>query len=57
MLDLGAWTSSRTVGCWIPPVPMAGAAAASGGVPDELDQKGSRRKRKWIEEEGSGVGV
>lgn len=55
MLDLGAWTSSRTVGCWIPPVPMAGAAAASGGVPDELDQKedlggrGNGLRRKVVE--------
>lgn len=39
MLDPGAWTSRRTKGWWIPPVPTAGVAAASGGVPDELDQE------------------
>ena len=39
MLDRGAWTSSRMEGWWIPPIPMAGVAAASGGVPGELDQK------------------
>ena len=35
-----AWTAIRTDGWRIPPVPMAGVATASGGVPGEFDKKG-----------------
>ena len=50
MSEPEAWTSIRTDGWRIPPIPAAGVATASGGVAGELDEKGDPGREEKSEE-------